>query len=129
MGRLSSVSFKVASIDGPPAGLHASGMLNPRPRPTFVKEWRKFRGLTQAQLGELAGMTAQNVHYIETGKSNYTQDNLESFARALGCTPVDLLVRQPEESEGLWNIWDKANPRQRRQILELSKTILNMPED
>lgn len=104
-------------------------MLAPRPYPTFIKEWREFRGMTQATLGEKTGMTSQNVHYIETGKSNYTQKTLEAFAAALNCTVVDLLARNPADDDDFIGLWNQATPRQRRAIMAHSKAILSMDDE
>lgn len=61
----------------------------------FIKEWRKYRRLTQEVLAEKAGMTAGAISQLESGIINYTQPSLEALANALGCTPADLLGREP----------------------------------
>lgn len=99
-------------------------MLNTRKRRTFIKEWRKHRGLTQEALAERVGMSPGNVSLIERGLQNYTQETLEAFGDALQCEPADLLMRNPLDSEGIWSVWDQAKPAQRAQIVEIAKTLL-----
>lgn len=61
----------------------------------FIREWRKFRGLTQSELGRRAGLTDGAISHVETGISAYTQKMLEAVAPVLGCTPGDLLNINP----------------------------------
>lgn len=100
-----------------------------RRRRTFIKEWRVFRKLTQEQLAERIGMTPGNLSLIERGLQNYTQETLEGLADALECSPADLLARHPSDPDGIWEVWDKANPRERRQIVEVARAILKTGTD
>lgn len=69
-------------------------------RRTMIREWRKFRGLTQEQLASAVGVSAANLSRIETGKQGYTQAVLEAIATTLRCEPADLLTaRDPGEPE------------------------------
>ena len=97
----------------------------PRFQPTFIKQWRKHRGLTQEQLADRVGMTAGNLSEIENGNTGYTQATLEALAEALQCEPVDLLIRDPGDPEGVWSLWDRAQPAQRRQLLGMISGFLN----
>jgi hypothetical protein len=40
------------------------------------------------------------------------------------CEPVDLLIRNPLDPDGLWSVWDQAKPGERRQIVEIAKTLI-----
>lgn len=95
-------------------------------QPTFIRQWRKFRNLTQERLADRAGMSAGNLSNIETGKQGYSQENLESLAQALGCEVVDLLIRDPNDPEGIWTLWERAKPAQRERILEVAKALLRV---
>lgn len=66
-------------------------------RKIYLKEWRKHRGLTQAQLAELVETTDATISRIETGKFNYTRATLEKLADALNCSPADILERDPAD--------------------------------
>ena len=121
---MSSALVKCGYMDGSVGRRHPYAMLKSKRRKTFIKEWRKFRGLTQEQLAERVDMSPGNVSLIERGLQNYTQDTLEAFADVLNCEPSDLLNRNPLDPEAIWSIWDHAKPGQRRQIVEIAKTLL-----
>jgi transcriptional regulator with XRE-family HTH domain len=90
----------------------------------FIKEWREYRMLTQEALAERLNMSAANLSRVETGRQPYTQDLLEALADALRTDPASLLMRNPNDPEAIWTIWDQAKPGQRRQIVEIAKTLL-----
>lgn len=48
-----------------------------------IRELRRDRGLTQAQLADLAGMHQSDVSAIETGKSNVEAATLHALCSAL----------------------------------------------
>ncbi len=92
------------------------------PRPRFLREWRKYRNLTQSQLAERAEVTQGMISQLELGNSDYTGGLLEALAYALLCEPVDLLIRNPLDPDAPWSIWDGLKPAQRkRAIHELRK--------
>jgi phage repressor protein C with HTH and peptisase S24 domain len=64
----------------------------------FVKEWRKAKGLTQAQLGDAVGLTETSINRIENGKQRLTESNVAAIARILGCGPGDLYSAPPAET-------------------------------
>jgi len=61
----------------------------------FVHEWRKYRGLTQDQLAEMAGLTSGAISQLENGIFAYKQPTLEALAEALECRPGDILSVNP----------------------------------
>jgi transcriptional regulator with XRE-family HTH domain len=89
----------------------------------FIRAWRKYRGLTQAQLAERIGIDRSYLSNIETGRRRYDQPFLEAAADALRCEPADLIMRDPTEPEGLWSIWDQLAPIERRQLVEVAKAL------
>lgn len=98
---------------------------NPRRRrPTFIKEWRKARKLTQEQLAERLDTTKASISRIESGQQSYTQDFLEACAHALQTDPASLLMRNPQDPDGIWTVWEHAKPSERRQIVEIAKTLI-----
>ena len=66
-----------------------------RRRRHFVREWRKFRGLTQEQLAERLRTTKANISRIENLHQGYTQDFLEACAYVLGTEPAALVSQDP----------------------------------
>jgi len=89
----------------------------------FIRAWRKYRGLTQAQLAERIGIDRSYLSNIETGRRRYDQPFLEAAAEALRCEPPDLIMRDPTEPDGLWTIWDQLAPVERRQLVEVAKAL------
>lgn len=73
--------------------------VRPIPKPErprhYVREWRKFRDLSQEQLAERIGKTHGAISQLERGLTDYTQGMLEALAYALSCEPADLLQRDP----------------------------------
>lgn len=89
----------------------------------FIRAWRKHRGLSQVQLAERVGINQGNLSKIEKGIRKYDQEFLEKAADVLGCDPADLLQRDPGASEAIWDLWDKMQPNQREQLVEIAKTL------
>lgn len=120
---MSTQKFQPAYVDGTRRANHPLAMPKSRRR-TFIKEWRAFRGLTQEALAERVDMSPGNVSLIERGLQNYTQETLEAFATALRCDPADLLMRNPNDPDAIWSIWEQARPGERATIVEIAKTIV-----
>jgi len=95
-----------------------------RHRPTFVREWRQLRGLTLQQLALQIGITHASLSRIERGLQPYSQPLLEAIAEALQTEPAFLLMRNPADPDGIWSVWDRAKPGERRQIVEIAKTLI-----
>lgn len=56
-----------------------------------VRVWREYRALTQAQLGELAGVSISTISYIESGTRQPSVSVIKSIASALR-VDIDELV-------------------------------------
>jgi DNA-binding Xre family transcriptional regulator len=93
-------------------------------RRIFLKEWRKYRRLTQEQLAERVGWGVSNVSQLEAGRQGYSQEGLERLADALQCDPGQLLNVDPTKGEGIWSIWEIAKPGDRQKIVDIARTIV-----
>lgn len=93
-------------------------------RRTFIRQWREFRDLTLEQLAERVGTTHASLSRVERGLQPYSQALLEDLAEALQTDTASLLMRDPTDPEGIWSVWDQAKPGQRRQIVEIAKTLI-----
>lgn len=93
-------------------------------RPIFLREWREHRNMTLEQVAEAMNITAGAISQVELGKNNYTRAMLEFLADLYNCTPADLLMRNPLDTEAPWSIWDQAKPAQRQQIISMMKIIV-----
>ena len=93
-------------------------------RRTFIREWRKHRELTLERLAERVRMTPSALSMLERGQRGYSQESLEALADALATTPASLLIRNPDEDDAIWSIWDNASPGEKRQITEVAKALI-----
>lgn len=57
-----------------------------------VKVWREYRGLSQAELAQAAGISTAYLSQIETGKRVGKTAVLQAIARALNLTLDDIVV-------------------------------------
>lgn len=90
----------------------------------YVREWRKYRGLTQERLAERTPFTFGAISQLETGRTKYTQDMLEALAVALNCTPGDLLNVNPlKEGEVIDLVRLINESRDRDQAIRLLKAL------
>lgn len=106
----------------------------PHPKPTvgkrhFLREWRKSKHLSQEQVEEATGIDRTIISKVETGKLRYDQPMLETLSELYGCTPADLIMRNPLEPDSIYSIWDNAKPAERRQIVEIARTLLRTGSD
>jgi len=101
----------------------------PKRRPTQIKAWRKYRGLTLEKLGERLfeleeiEISAAQLSRIERGEQGYSQDLLEALARVLNADVPDLLMRDPTNLNGIWSIWDNASTVERHQAEAFIETL------
>ncbi|HUO23634.1 MAG TPA: helix-turn-helix transcriptional regulator [Caulobacteraceae bacterium] len=104
---------------------------HPKParRPTYIRAWRRHRGLTLAQLADRLAVELEvdisegQISRIERGETPYSQDILEALAGALRCQPADLLVRDPTQPDAIWSLWETLKPLEQAQAVEILKTL------
>lgn len=112
------------------AGKLRSPLRHRQYRRTFIRQWREHRGLTLEQLAERAaealgrGFTHASLSRIERGLQPYSQAILEALAGALQTDPPSLLMRNPQDPEGIWSVWDQAKPGERKMIVDIAKTLV-----
>lgn len=68
--------------------------------PHFIRDWRKFRGLTQEQLAAKVGVATATISQLEKGKQGFTDSTLYGIAEALDVTAGAILERPPGEDIG-----------------------------
>lgn len=59
-----------------------------------IKVWREYRGMTQQQLADAAGISKPYISQIETGKRTGTTEILSAIAKALDVSLDDVYERQ-----------------------------------
>lgn len=89
----------------------------------YVREWRKFRGLTQERLAERTPYTTGAISQLETGRTRYTQDMLEALAVALQCEPGDLLSRNPLKDGEVVDLFAGMSDEQRQAAVRVIKAM------
>ncbi len=62
-----------------------------------LRELRRSRGLSQKELGELAGVSSGTVYRLENGLRGAYLGTVRKLAVALGVTPEELLYRKSVE--------------------------------
>ena len=89
-----------------------------------MREWRKFRGLTQEQAAARLDMTQATLSRIEKLLIPYSQSLLEGAAVAYSCEPSDILNVNPlmeGEVIDLTQILRDAPPEIRAEIIGYAK--------
>lgn len=93
--------------------------------PNFLREWRVYRKLSQAELAELVGTNANMIGYLENGERGLSAKWLRRLAPALETTPGMLLDHDPAALDSdILEIWGRAGDREKRQISEIAKTLV-----
>jgi transcriptional regulator with XRE-family HTH domain len=95
-----------------------------RRRPIYLRQWRRFRNLTQEQLADRVGWSVGNVSQLETGQQGYSDEGLALLAEALNCTPGQILDVDPTDDNAIWSLWERAKPAQRQTILEVARSFV-----
>lgn len=70
----------------------------PRQAGDYLKEIRKKRGMTQAQLAEKSGFTIMTLQNVESGRTSYNMNTFLAIASVLG---VDLYLKEKETNESI----------------------------
>ena len=89
----------------------------------YVREWRKFRGLTQERLAERTPFSHGAISQLETGRTAYTQDMLEALAHALDCSPGDLLNVNPYKAGEVVDLMRLINDTNREQAIRVLRAL------
>ena len=66
-----------------------------------VRELRRRRGFSQAQLAKRAGMSGANVSFIENGVTSASIETLEKLAAALNSELVVYLAAEDRQADAL----------------------------
>lgn len=92
----------------------------------FIREWRKYRGLTLVQLAHRVGVSQPTVSRIERGEQPYSQPILEAFAEALGCEPSDLIGRLPGAPSELTLLVNKVPPEKAEAVATILRAFVKV---
>lgn len=89
----------------------------------YIRDWRKYRGLTQEQLAGRLGVVTSSVSQLETGKQGYSQPMLEAIADALGCAPADLLNVNPFKEGEVVDLMRLIDDKNRDQAIRVLRAL------
>ena len=87
----------------------------------YIREWRKYRGLTQAQLAEAVAIDRSHINKIERGKRYHARPLLEAIAAKLNCDPSDLIRRHPCYTSEFETFYMSLSADERSLALDLLK--------
>lgn len=93
----------------------------------YLQHWREHRGLSQEQAALRLAISRTQLSKIENMRSPYSQGLLEAAAEVYGCTPADLIIRNPSVPDAPWSIYEtlrKASESQQQQIRAVIETLL-----
>jgi transcriptional regulator with XRE-family HTH domain len=87
-----------------------------------IAQWREYRGYTQDQLAERAGVSKPMISHIENGKRRASQQMQEKLAAALDVS-IDLLFREPGDTAEIYSIADQLDPMRRSALLATARSL------
>lgn len=100
--------------------------------PTYLRAWRKHRGLTQDQLGEKIGVSGSSISQLETGKQGFTDKTLADLSKVLDCSPLALLAHDPSRTDSFWPLFELAEQLRgddRRRAIKMMRAALDLDAD
>jgi len=89
----------------------------------FIREWRMFRGLTQAELADAIRVDRTHLNKIERGKRLYAPQVLAAMASTLDCAPGDLIRRRPDDLSEIEILYQSLNDADRARAIAVLKAI------
>jgi transcriptional regulator with XRE-family HTH domain len=96
--------------------------------PTFLREWREFRDLSQEEVADRLEIDRTTLSKIERRLLPYNQDFLERAALVYGCEPADILNTNPMKPAPprlVFEALKSATPDQRQQITRFIEFTLS----
>jgi transcriptional regulator with XRE-family HTH domain len=93
--------------------------------PTRLRQVRKSKGLTQAKLAELSGVTQGMISQLEAKQpgTDYSGKTLKKLADALGCRPQDLMMSDPNETEGPYDLFESLDDADKARAIEILRGL------
>lgn len=96
-----------------------------------IKKYRLANNMTQSDLAKKLGLKSKmSISDVERGKMDLTTDRVRTFAKALNCTPADLMgwdIKQVERLSAYYTriseAFQKASEKDRKAVC----TILDVP--
>lgn len=105
---------------------------NDQPPVNNLAAWRKFRGLSQAELAEkvVPPTTQGQIAHLESGRSGLSTKWLYRLADALETTAGMIIDHNPNDLDNdILEIWANANVQDRAKISEIARLIVKTGTD
>lgn len=98
--------------------------------PHFLREWRKFRGLTQQSLADAVGTSKTVVSEMERGNLQLSPKWLRKFAPILETQPGHILDHDPNELDSdIIDIWSRIDLDDREQAARVLRSFVRTGTD
>lgn len=94
-------------------------------RRQYIKEWRRHRGMTQAEVAKSMGISVSYFTMIEGGSRRYDQNFLEGAALVLETTPADLIARPPGAAQRIDSLLGAVSEEERMRIEAAIRALIN----
>jgi transcriptional regulator with XRE-family HTH domain len=93
--------------------------------PHYLREWRKFRHLTQQQLADAVGTSKTVVSEMERGNLQLSPKWLRKFAPVLRTQPGYIIDHDPEELDNdIIDIWSRIDLQDREQAARVLRSFV-----
>lgn len=99
-------------------------------KPTFLREWREHREMSQDRAIERLDLEASfpfskgQLSRVERGEQPYSQDLLEALAIIYRCEVWELLERDPSSSARIWEIYERMTDEQQERLTAVAEALL-----
>jgi transcriptional regulator with XRE-family HTH domain len=104
------------------AGLHTA-IMESEDR-NYLREWRRFKGMTQEQLAEKVGTTKAVISLLESEQRPLSSKWLRKLADALKTTPGRILDIDPTEASAeVLDIWDHIATADRPRAVRILRSL------
>src|SRR5580658_6026060 len=99
------------------------------PEKNFLRAWREYRRMTQAQLAEAVDTTGAVISLLEAGHRGLSDKWLRKLAPVLGTSPGHLLDVDPNDvSSDILEVWAGVPEDNREQVLNIIKTFVTLKD-
>lgn len=99
--------------------------LKPPAKDNTIRLWRIFRGFdSQGELADACGLTRATVSRLESGAMDWRKDQLEALAKALACSPSDLIDTDPNLQADVFKIFRRIPVKKRAAAMKALERLL-----
>jgi len=93
--------------------------------PHFLREWRKFRHMTQQELADAIGTSKTVISEMERGNLQLSPKWLRKIAPVLRTQPGHILDHDPEDLDSdIIDIWASIEERDREQAARVLRSFV-----